>query len=99
MFMLGMAANWTEQFDCNRFATIKVAVMHVRYLVDTWLDRKPASAPAVGEFYYNIGGVEGRGHAIIVTIENGKKTYRDVYSSKELTLTTEEEASVLYIKF
>jgi len=42
MDLLGMSSNWTEQFDCNRFANVKLAVIHIRFLVDTWLARNPA---------------------------------------------------------
>jgi hypothetical protein len=99
MDLLGMATNWSNQFDCNRFANVKLAVIHVRFLVDTWHKRNPGQGPAAAEFWYLVGGQAGQGHAIIATIENGQVAFRDIYSSKVLNLTQEEKDSAFLIKF
>lgn len=104
MSMLGMSTKWSEQFDCNRFANVKLAVIHVRFLVDTWNARQPGQGPAAGEFWYLPDGlplVNGarQGHAILVTIEGGRRVFRDIYSSRELTLSIVEQQSVYLIKF
>lgn len=102
MNLLGMAPNWNQQFDCNRFALMKLAVIHVRFLVDTWHSRNPAQAPAAGEIWYTPDSTRAAGirHAIIVTIETGgRKVYRDIYSAKELRLTQTEEDSIGMVKF
>ena len=103
MDVLGMAPNWSQQFDCNRFALVKLAVIHIRFLVDTWHSRNPGQAPAAGELWYTPdlqpSGGQKVGHAILVTIEGGRKVYRDIYSSKELTLSSSEENSIWMVKF
>lgn len=102
MDLLGMAPNWSNQFDCNRFALVKLTVIHVRYLVDTWHARNPAQAPAAGEVWYlpDTNRVTGIRHAIVVAIETGgRKVYRDIYSSKEVRLSQTEEESIGLVKF
>ena len=107
MSLLGMAANWTNQFDCNRFANVKLAVIHIRFLVDTWHKRQPGTSPAAGEFWFIPGAIPGGwlanlgrpGHAIVVTIEGGQKTFRDIYTERALTLTAAEQESAYLIKF
>ena len=107
MSLLGMSPNWSQQFDCNRFANVKLAVIHVRFLVDTWHARKPGASPAVAEFWYTPhatpGGIaynRGKpGHAILVTIEGGKRVFRDIYSAKTLNLTQHEVDSAYLVKF
>lgn len=107
MNLLGMSPKWNERFDCNRFATVKQAVIYVRFLVDTWHSWKPGTSPASGEYWYTPnaapGGISanfGRpGHAIIVTIEGGKKVFRDIYSARELPLTQAEQDSAYLVKF
>lgn len=102
MDILGMSPNWSQQFDCNRFTLVKLAVIHIRFLVDTWHARNPVQSPAAGEIWYipdnqPLGQVNG--HSTIVTIEGGRKVYRDIYSSKILTLSPFEESSIWMIKF
>lgn len=102
MDLLGMAPNWSNQFDCNRFALVKLTVIHVRYLVDTWHARNPAQAPAAGEVWYlpDANRATGIRHAIVVAIETGgRKVYRDIYSSKEVRLSQTEEESIGLVKF
>lgn len=104
MNLLGMASNWSAQFDCNRFANVKLAVIHIRFLVDTWHARNPGQGPACGEYWYlpaNLPLVNGQrqGHAILVTIEGGRRVFRDIYSSRELALSPAEVQSAFLIKF
>lgn len=101
MNLLGMAPNWSQQFDCNRFALVKLAVIHARFLIDTWHSRKPSEAVAAGECWYIRGMASGSpgGHAIIVTIENGRPAFRDIYSEKQLFLTKQEMDSIFLLKF
>jgi hypothetical protein len=107
MDMLGMATNWSAQFDCNRFANVKLAVIHVRFLVDTWHARAPGQGPAVAEYWYTPNAVYGGAaanqgrptHAILVTIEGGRRVFRDIYTSNALTLTAFETESAFLVKF
>lgn len=106
MSLLGMSSNWSTTFDCNRFANVKLAVIHVRYLVDTWNARKPSQGPAAGEYWYrpDAGKPDAAtglkpGHAILVTIEGGAVTFRDIYSPRALTLSAVERRSAMLIKF
>ncbi len=106
MSLLGMSAKWSTTFDCNRFANVKLTVIHVRYLVDTWNERKPGQAPAAAEFWYipdasKPDPVTGArvGHAIVVTIEGGAVTFRDIYTARALTLSATERRSAMLIKF
>lgn len=106
MDLLGMTPNWSSQFDCNRFALVKLAVIHVRYLVDTWHKRAPSQAVAAGECWYfpengkpdPTTGLKP-GHAIVVTIENGGPAFRDIYTDRQLFLTPQERASIFLLKF
>lgn len=101
MSFLGMSAQWSQTFDCNRFVNVKLAVIHVRYLVNTWHARKPSQSAAAGEVWYvaqGTGGLRGS-HATVVTIEAGKPVFRDVYSSRVLPLTQDEIATINLIKF
>lgn len=107
MNLLGMSPTWSEQFDCNRFANVKLTVIHIRFLVDTWHARQPGAGAAAGEAWYIPNAVPGGqilnagrpAHAIIATIEGGQRMFRDIYTSKTITLTQAEYDSIFLLKF
>ncbi len=104
---LGATPVWRTQFDCNRFTSIKLAVMSVRFIVDTFHDSNVAQAPAAGEIWYipdvAPNGFKGAGHSSIVTIESGttgpRLVYRDIYSATELKMSQREIQSIYFIRF
>ncbi len=106
MYLLGSTTSWSERLDCNRFVTIKLAVIYLRYLVDTWHQNGAAQSPAVGEFWYTPDNGEPDAvtkrkptHAVIVDIEGGLVSFRDIYTEHLLLLSPAERASAFLIKF
>ena len=101
---LGATSVWRAEFDCNRFTTLKLAVISVRYVVDTFHLRRIAQAPAAGEIWYIPARAPvGSSHSAIITLEDSpagpKIVYRDTYSANELKLTPAEVNSIFFIRF
>lgn len=91
LFRLGVT-KWNQRFDCNRFAELFTGVAQTMFFRESFHQRTPAQALALGPFWYVRG--DGRGaHAIIQVLTERGIIYLEPQTGEHVTLTPAERTS------
>ncbi len=90
---------WDGRFDCNRFATLYIAVAHTDFAVAAWHSSTGAQSLALAEIWYLQGGDRDRAHAIVAAMTEDGLIFIEPQTGKELVLTPAERQSIFLTKW
>lgn len=90
LFRLGVT-RWDERFDCNRFAELYSGMAQAFFFREAFHSRTPATALALGPYWYRRADSKG-GHAIIQALTERGRIFIDPQTGAELQLAPSEEA-------
>lgn len=84
---------WDQRYDCNHFASYYVARAQAKFYLANFHSRSPAQTLALGVFWYNQGGIYGRGHAIVAAFTERGLIFIEPQTGQELHLSQAERQS------
>jgi hypothetical protein len=84
--------DWNERFDCNRFVEFYTGLAQAYYFRQSFHERKPAHALALGPIWYVRENSSNR-HALIQALTERGRVFFDPQNGREVHLTPTEQAS------
>lgn len=90
--------DWNERFDCNRFVEFYTGLAQAYYFRESFHDRNPGHALALGPIWYVRDHGRSR-HALVQALTERGRVFFDPQNGREVQLTPTEQASAYLMLF